>query len=193
MKMKKGFTLIELLVVIAIIGILAALIIVSLSGARNKATDTQTKNKVRNIDTALAQYYVDNNNSYPGNATQQAFAGGTLATGIAPYLAGGTSAGVFTGYPTNVTTGYVGDAASVTKYFAAAGLLSNAEAPVASGVGNGVFCTNGIVATAGGACGTDTTAGSVVSGTPNSLTLTNIRSTAVNAMTGKAFGTWGPQ
>ena len=60
----KGFTLIELLVVIAIIGILATLIIVSLSGARDRADDAEKKSNAKAIDLALAQYYLDKK-SYP--------------------------------------------------------------------------------------------------------------------------------
>ncbi len=64
--MKKGFTLIELLVVIAIIGILSAIGLVSLNGAREKARDAQAKSDLGQMRTALTLYYDDHTNEYPG-------------------------------------------------------------------------------------------------------------------------------
>ena len=59
-RMSKGFTLIELMVVIVILGILAAIIAPRIVGRTDEAKVTEAKVQMRNFETALKLYKLDN-------------------------------------------------------------------------------------------------------------------------------------
>jgi type II secretion system protein G len=61
---KSGFTLIELLVVVSIIGLLASIILASLSGARAKARDSARVQSLVQLRTAL-EFYRNKHGEYP--------------------------------------------------------------------------------------------------------------------------------
>jgi len=67
MKKNKGFTLIELLVTVAIIGLLSAVVLVSLNSARRSANDARRKADLKQIANAMEMKY-DGDGSYPSYA-----------------------------------------------------------------------------------------------------------------------------
>ncbi len=75
--LRRGFTLIELLVVIAIIGLLASIVMVSLSAARVKGRDAVRLSELNSLQTALELYANDHGGNYPavcGAASSGAYA-----------------------------------------------------------------------------------------------------------------------
>jgi prepilin-type N-terminal cleavage/methylation domain-containing protein len=63
-----GFTLIELIITVAIIGILASIVMVSLTNAQKDARDARRKAELANVATALNLYYIDNGTFAIANA-----------------------------------------------------------------------------------------------------------------------------
>ncbi len=61
---KRGFTVIELLIVISIIGILAAIILASMSAARAKGRDARRYRDIEEIHTAI-ELFIDNHGYAP--------------------------------------------------------------------------------------------------------------------------------
>lgn len=83
-----GFTLIELLVVIAIIGVLASIVLASLSGARAKSRDARRIADTKQIQLALELYYDATSQTYPTATATCDIAGGAFF-GLQALVTGG--------------------------------------------------------------------------------------------------------
>lgn len=98
LKHRGGFTLIELLTVVAIIGILSAIAMTSLNGAKARARDTKRKAETEEIHKALELYYLDHGEYPASGGSTAAFQNtgwtnsgnaswDTLQAALAPYMA----------------------------------------------------------------------------------------------------------
>jgi prepilin-type N-terminal cleavage/methylation domain-containing protein len=67
---KGGFTLLEILLVVGIIAILAGIVIIAINPSKQLATvrNTERKSDIRQIESAIIQYYIDNSR-YPDSLT----------------------------------------------------------------------------------------------------------------------------
>src|SRR3989344_5230709 len=92
-----GFTLIELLVVIAIIGLLASIVLTSLSSARGKGGDAKVQTQVKQLYTLVEKDYAASGNY------STAFSGANTLVNTGPYAAMQTALG--SGNLTAVTSG----------------------------------------------------------------------------------------
>jgi len=86
----KGFTLIELLVVITIMATLLVVVFVALNpgGRLQAARDARRSSDVESILTAIHQYVIDNNSTYPTGLSTVEQQLGTATTGCAIATAG---------------------------------------------------------------------------------------------------------
>lgn len=60
-KSKKGFTLVEIMIVVVIIGLLTAMAIPAFQGVRERSLQGVMDNDARQISSAAAQYFLENN------------------------------------------------------------------------------------------------------------------------------------
>ncbi len=83
-KDNKGFTIIEVMIVLAIAGLILLIVFLAVPALQRSARNTQRKNDVAAIGSALSSYSSDNNSTLPSTAG--------YAPGVLTFSCGGTTA-----------------------------------------------------------------------------------------------------
>ncbi len=99
-RQKQGFTLIELLVVISIIGLLASVVLVSLSSSRIKARNSRRVSDINQISKAMELFF-NASYSYPTSNT------GISLTQLGPISGSAAACGVTAGCVNNLIPNYM--------------------------------------------------------------------------------------
>jgi prepilin-type N-terminal cleavage/methylation domain-containing protein len=106
---ESGFTLIELLIVIVVLGILAAIVIFSLTGVTQNSQVAACNTDAKSVETAVAAYQANPPSGVtPGSNPATSFVSGTVDGLVPNYLHSGPTATVANnGYAVSLTSGGV--------------------------------------------------------------------------------------
>ena len=86
---KKGFTIIEVVLVLAIAGLIFLMVFIALPALQRSQRDTQRRDDMARVATAINQYQTNNNGKLPNNTTDPTSADGSSATDfISKYMGG---------------------------------------------------------------------------------------------------------
>ena len=84
-KAKKGFTIIEVVLVLAIAGLIFLMVFVALPALQRSQRDTQRRDDMARVATAITQYQTNNDGNLPTSAASGA---STVGTFVKNYLGG---------------------------------------------------------------------------------------------------------